>query len=113
MAWNHRDKFQEDDLFDYTKPEPGGAGAAPTRRGKNTFTCPGCGRRTYGDMAYCTDCGQKLSHKCPRCGTQWRYEYTYSFCPGCGAQLQPRRAPRDEESSRKPEPASAKEGAAS
>ena len=100
MAWDHRHKFQEDRPLDEAKPGGEVPKATPTHRGTKTFTCPGCGARTYGDMAYCTGCGYKLSRKCPNCGAQWRYEYSYSFCPGCGAQLQQRKEPAGQESYR-------------
>jgi predicted amidophosphoribosyltransferase len=93
MAWDHRNKFQEDEPLDEAQPGAKVPKATPTHRGTKTFTCPGCEARTYGDMAYCPDCGYKLSRKCPNCGAQWRYEYSSAFCPGCGTQLQPRKEP--------------------
>ena len=107
MAWEHRNKFQADKPLDEMKPGEKAAGAPLTRRGRRVFnghrvfTCPGCGARSYGDMAYCTECGYKLSRKCPSCGAQWRYEYSYAFCPGCGTQFQPRKEPEGREPGRK------------
>ena len=98
MAWDHRNKFQEDKPLDGMKPGGAAVGTPPSRRGRSVFTCPGCGTRTCGDMAYCTGCGYKLSRKCPNCGAQWRYEYSYTFCPGCGTQFQPHREPVGQES---------------
>lgn len=98
MAWEHRNKFQADKPLDEAKPGGEVPKATPTHRGTKTFTCPGCGVRTYGDMAYCTECGYKLSRKCPNCGAQWRYEYSSSFCPGCGTQLKPCKKPVGQES---------------
>ena len=88
MSWNHRDKFQADEPLDEAKPGGKAPKAPRAHRGTKTFTCPGCGTHTYGDMAYCTQCGYKLSRKCPHCGAQWRYEYSNAFCAGCGARLQ-------------------------
>ena len=98
MAWDHRNKFHEDEPLDEAKSSGEAPKATPPHRGTKTFTCPGCGARTYGDTAYCTGCGYKLSRKCPNCGAQWRYEYSYAFCPGCGVQLQQREEPVGQES---------------
>ena len=113
MVRNHRNKFQEDSLPDEPKP---GRKAADTPRscgGSKIFTCPGCGTRTYGDMAYCTDCGYRLSRECPNCGTQWRYEYSYAFCPGCGGQLDSSNQPEGVEAGRNEAPVSPARGGGS
>ena len=110
MAWDHRNKFQEDKPLDGMKPGGAAVGTRPSRRGRNVFTCPGCAARTYGDMAHCTECGYKLSRKCPNCGAQWRYEYSYTFCPGCGTQLQPRKGPEGQEPNRSEAPISGTDG---
>lgn len=101
MAWDHRDKFQKDKPSGEAKPGKKVVDAPPAHRGRKTFTCPGCEARTCGDMAHCTECGYKLSRKCPECGAQWRYEYSYAFCPGCGTQLQSGKEPAGKKPSRK------------
>jgi len=113
MAWEHRNKFQTDKPLDEMKPGEKVADALPTRRSPRVFTCPGCGAHTYGDMAHCTACGYKLSRKCPSCRAQWRYEYSYAFCPGCGTQLQPRKDPEGQEPNRSQAPVSGQTGGGS
>ena len=43
MAWDHRNKFQEDEPLDKAKRGATVAEATPTHRGRKTFTYPGCG----------------------------------------------------------------------
>lgn len=93
MARNRRNKFQKDSPPDEMNAGRKAPDTPRPRRNRKIFTCPGCGTHTYGDMAYCTDCGYRLSRECPNCGTQWRYEYTYAFCPGCGGQVDSSRQP--------------------
>jgi len=113
MVWDHRNKFQEDEPLDEAKPGGKAPEALPTHRGTKTFTCPGCGTHTYGDMAYCTQCGYKLSRKCPHCGAQWRYEYSNAFCAGCGARLQASKEPAGQESHCEKAPVSPRTGGGS
>ena len=92
MTWDHRKKFQKANPSELQADEH----TANSHRGTDTFTCPGCGMRTSGAMAYCPQCGYVLSQSCPCCGHQWRYEYEYSFCPGCGAELPTGQSERQE-----------------
>ena len=110
MAWEDRNKSQEDKPLDEMEPGAEAAAAPSSRRRRNVFRCPGCGTRTYGGMAHCADCGHELSRTCPCCEAQWRYEFSYSFCPGCGTQLQPRKKVEGQESARGEAPVSAGDG---
>ncbi len=58
-----------------------GAGEA-----KWSFRCTRCGNVTWGDLQFCSECGQSLTISCPGCGATWRYMYEYPFCPSCGAK---------------------------
>jgi predicted RNA-binding Zn-ribbon protein involved in translation (DUF1610 family) len=115
MEWDHGNRFQDDKALENMKLENMKAvgeavGKPPSRRGRSVFACPGCGAHTYGGMAHCTKCGCALSRKCPTCGAQWRYEYSYAFCPGCGTQLQLRKEPEGQEPSRSKAPVSGQVG---
>lgn len=55
---------------------------------KGAFRCPRCGSVTWGNLEFCTQCGQALNIECSNCGSKWRYIYGYAFCPSCGAQLE-------------------------
>jgi len=54
-----------------------------------TFKCPKCGTTTWGNLKYCSNCGQSLNIACPECGWSCRYMYAddYKCCPNCGAKM--------------------------
>jgi len=54
-----------------------------------TFKCPKCGITTWGNLKYCSNCGQSLNIKCPECGWGCRYMYAadYKCCPDCGTKM--------------------------
>jgi len=56
---------------------------------KGAFKCPRCGSTTWGNLQFCTECGQSLNVVCPECGETWRYYYgeDRKFCPSCGARI--------------------------
>lgn len=50
------------------------------------FKCPRCGTTTWGNLEYCSNCGEPLTIECLECGYKWRYIYKYKYCPSCGAK---------------------------
>ncbi|MEW6674762.1 MAG: zinc ribbon domain-containing protein [Nitrospirota bacterium] len=54
---------------------------------KGAFRCPRCGSVTWGNLRFCSECGEPLDTRCKECGAKWRYIYEYAFCPSCGAKI--------------------------
>jgi len=52
------------------------------------FRCPRCASATWGNLAFCAQCGESLNKECPRCGAGWRYILEYAYCPTCGGRMQ-------------------------
>jgi len=59
-------------------------------QGTGPFRCPKCGSVTWGNLKFCSECGEVLTIECPECPTRWRYIYAYAFCPSCGARVKKR-----------------------
>ncbi len=54
---------------------------------KGAFRCPRCGSVTWGNLQFCSQCGESLNVECQECGEKWRFIYGYMFCPLCGARI--------------------------
>jgi len=54
-----------------------------------SFKCPKCGTTTWGNLKYCSNCGQSLNITCSECGWSCRYIFAddYKCCPNCGAKM--------------------------
>jgi predicted amidophosphoribosyltransferase len=52
--------------------------------------CPGCGATICSMNAYCSNCGESLTVKCPQCASSWRFWKAQKFCPTCGTTVEKR-----------------------
>lgn len=62
------------------------AGEIGAAAGTGPMRCPKCGAVTWGNLKFCSECGENLNITCPGCGATWRYYYYYAYCPECGAK---------------------------
>ncbi len=78
-------------LAELRAPETPAGGATPATdssgsRSSTPSACPACQHRTVADAAYCINCGQYLSARCPECGTAITMAAA-RYCSTCGGAL--------------------------
>jgi rRNA maturation endonuclease Nob1 len=50
--------------------------------------CPGCGSTASGNAAFCPNCGEPWTIRCPNCGLTGRFWKFRKFCAACGARIE-------------------------
>ena len=78
-------------LAELRAPETPADGATPAAdssgsRSATPSACPACQHRTVANAAYCINCGQYLSARCPDCGAAITMAAA-RYCGACGGAL--------------------------